>query len=134
MIRAVLRLDSTGIACSGAVEPGSPFVHDGLCPAYVGIEMAAQAAALLGAEPGLFDGGTEYDASLQGYLVRVRQAEFQQSHFAADTEIRVEVMPDGGTAPLRRYRCVLAIDDDVILRGSFSVYLDPGHRFEKQNH
>jgi hypothetical protein len=63
MIRDVVRAEGTLIAATAVIEPTHPLVAGGVAPAYLGIEIGAQAAAALAAstagagEPGRAIGG-----------------------------------------------------------------------------
>ena len=73
MIRDVVRADATSIVATATIDPAHPLVVGGAAPAYLGIEIGAQAAAALAASTAPAGGEPR---AIGGRLVRVRDARF----------------------------------------------------------
>jgi predicted hotdog family 3-hydroxylacyl-ACP dehydratase len=80
------------VRCRAHVPLDSPWVADGRAPAFVAIEIGAQAAALLAVEPG--------SAPKMGFLVGVRDARFRAPDLPAGVDLEVEARDAVTAAPL----------------------------------
>ena len=69
-LRRVLRCEADGIECTGVIPGAHPFVREGHAPAFLGLELAAQAAAALQA----LESSASLLAPRPGYLVGIREA------------------------------------------------------------
>ncbi len=95
--RVVARAAGT-VTCAARVPSASAFTASGHAPAFLALEMGAQAAAVLHAP-----GGETGTAPAAGYLVGVREARFAVATIGVDEEHLVEVRATGEAPPLRTY-------------------------------
>lgn len=115
LIRSVLETSQDAIVCTAAVPPDHPLVVNGRFPAFLGIEAAAQAAAVLEAlarrdqEPG----------PRIGYLVGIREARFAAATLPAGRTFEVTAHLQGGAYPLSIYEVTAA----GAVTGVVSTYL-----------
>jgi predicted hotdog family 3-hydroxylacyl-ACP dehydratase len=102
LVKRVLDWDDDSLVCVGRISSGSPFVTDGSAPAFVGLELAAQAAAvhdaLLRGRSGSAPG------AVGGYLVGIKEAQFGSSLLAANADLKTTVRLIGSAPPLAIYR------------------------------
>jgi predicted hotdog family 3-hydroxylacyl-ACP dehydratase len=117
-LRRVLRCDASGIECVGVIPGGHPFVHDGHAPAFVGLELAAQAAAALQA----LESPASPETPRPGYLVGVREAHFKVASLPADLEIHARVRRTGRAGPLSVHDVLVEIAGVECLSGVISTY------------
>jgi 3-hydroxymyristoyl/3-hydroxydecanoyl-(acyl carrier protein) dehydratase len=116
LLREVLEASAEGLTGIAQIPADSPFVHDGRAPSFLGLEAAAQGAAVLEAL-------SRQDASGPriGYLVGLRNARLHTPWLPAEQPFRVTVRLTGSAPPLSMYE--VAVDE--ILHGSISTYLVP---------
>jgi predicted hotdog family 3-hydroxylacyl-ACP dehydratase len=119
LIHAIAERQGEGLACLGTIPPDSPFAEDGRAPAYLGLEMAAQAAAVLEA----LDRTDAAPAPQIGYLVGVRDARFHTLHLPVGRPLRVEVRPTGSAPPLAVYEIKVELDGEEVVTGTLSTYI-----------
>ena len=104
LVRSVLAASAAEIACVAEIPPEHPLVVAGRAPACLGVEAAAQAAAVLEAlarreeEPG----------SRIGYLVGIREARFAAPSLPAGRPFRVTARLTGSAPPLSIYEITAA--------------------------
>ncbi len=113
LIRGTIETSPEGIVAVAEVPPGHPLVKDGFAPALLGIEAAAQAAAVLEALQRTADPGPRI-----GYLVGIREARLQGA-FPAGRPFRVTARLQGGAFPLSIYE----IAAEGIVTGTISTYV-----------
>jgi predicted hotdog family 3-hydroxylacyl-ACP dehydratase len=144
MLTRVVEVTADAIVCEGTVPPTSPYVSGSSCPTWVGVELAAQAAALLEAHA--------HQAALAGtrptgYLVRMRDVRCERPRFAAGTVLQIRVQRLSAALPLFVYVISVSADGIELLRGQISTYLaaeaappaagssaPPSQTSRKQNH
>jgi len=114
-IEEVVASDERRTVCRARVPASSPFARGGAVPAYVSLEIAAQAAGV--------HGGRHRDTSGEDYLVVVRDTLFRVDHFAADAALEVEVHLDGEAAALALFRFVVRDASSVIAEGQLGTYV-----------
>jgi 3-hydroxymyristoyl/3-hydroxydecanoyl-(acyl carrier protein) dehydratase len=112
LILGILDASPEGITAVAEVPPGHPLVVDGLAPALLGIEAAAQAAAVLEALQ-----RTDGPGPRIGYLVGIREATLMGA-FPAGRPFRVAARLQGGAFPLSIYEIVV----EGIVTGTISTY------------
>lgn len=117
-LRRVLRYEGDAIECVGVIPVGSPFVRDGQAPAFVGLELAAQAAAALQA----LGSSAEAKAPQPGYLVGVREAHFKVASIPADREIHARVRRTGRAGPLSVHEVEVVVAGADCVKGVISTY------------
>ncbi len=93
--------------CRGSIP--AELAIDGLASPMLGIEMGAQAAAVMAA---LDQQATEGDrkAPAIGYLVSIRAARFETPTLPAGSPLTVSVRPLGGMRPLASYEISVTAD------------------------
>lgn len=106
LIEEVLGESAEGFVCRGRIP--AELSTDGAASPLLGLEMGAQAAAVLaalgregvaGGEPGL------------GYLVSIREARFECPELPAERLLTVRVRATGGVLPLTTYEIRIAMDE-----------------------
>lgn len=100
-IDEVLERAAGELTCRGRIPAASPFARGGLAPAIAGLELAAQAAAVVEALERA-DAG-EVSGPRRGYLVRVREASLAAAGIPAEAPLLVRVRRSGGLPPLALY-------------------------------
>ncbi len=130
LLSRIVELRDDGITCEAVIPMASPWVIRGSCPAFIAIEAAAQAAALLG------PGG---DEPRTGALVRARKIHCVRPALLAEAPFVVVVQRAGSAAPLFVFDVEAGDRQGRILGGQISIYLEDaessaGHISEKQNH
>ncbi len=118
LLRRVLRCEGDSIECVGVIPGTSPFVRDGQAPAFVGLELAAQAAAALQALESSIGPGKPQP----GYLVGVREAHFEVASIPADCEIHARVRRTGRAGPLSVHEVAVELAGTGCVRGVISTY------------
>jgi predicted hotdog family 3-hydroxylacyl-ACP dehydratase len=117
-LRQVLRHEADSIECIGVIPGSSAFVRDGRAPAYVGLELAAQAA-------GALEALSSEEAPLvprAGYLVGVREARFASEWIPADSEVHARVRRTGRAGPLTVHDVVVEVAGVECVAGVISTY------------
>ena len=98
----------------GRIPAGHPLATNGFAPCFLGLELAAQAAAVL--EALLRAAAGEDCPARVGYLVRVREAEFLQSDLPVEAPLNVTASLEGAAPPVAIYRVVVAGNGAECLR------------------
>jgi predicted hotdog family 3-hydroxylacyl-ACP dehydratase len=119
LIDRVERCEGDAIACSARVRPDGLFVEaDGL-PAWIGIELMAQAAAAWAGARARAGGG----APRVGYLVAVRRYDAQVPSFPVGATLDVSAACSAaGDNGLRVFDCAIALDGRELASGRISVF------------
>lgn len=112
LILGVIERSPEGITAVAEVPPGHPLVIDGLAPAILGIEAAAQAAAVLEALQ-----RTDTPGPRIGYLVGIREARLL-GPFPAGRPFLATARFQGGAFPLSIYEIAV----EGIAAGTISTY------------
>jgi 3-hydroxyacyl-[acyl-carrier-protein] dehydratase len=99
LVRGVLEVSAAGIVCAAGIPPSHPLAAAGRAPALLGIEAAAQAAAVLEA----LARREEDPAPRIGYLVGIREARFAVPSLPIDRPFRVSARLQGSAPPLSIY-------------------------------
>ena len=117
----VLELAEREVVCGCSVPLESPYVIDGWAPAFVVLEIAAQAAAIAEAVNAVQTRRTT--APQVGYLVRVRSLVLSCAKVPAGTPLRAHATLDATAPPLSIYRVRVHLDERKILEGSISLFI-----------
>jgi 3-hydroxymyristoyl/3-hydroxydecanoyl-(acyl carrier protein) dehydratase len=120
LILGILDASPEGITAVAEVPSGHPLVVDGFAPALLGIEAAAQAAAVLEALQRMDAPGPRI-----GYLVGIREARLTGA-FPAGRPFPVAARLQGGAFPLSIYEIVV----EGIVTGTISTYAATATRAE----
>lgn len=128
LLTEVCRWTARSIEAMGAVSSGHPLVVDGQVPAFLGIELGAQAAAAMETLQRLDAAAGEsgavsrpWPAAAQGSLVRIRSARLTES-FPADTPVRVVATLQGAAPPLAIYNISVELDGRPIVDACLSTF------------
>jgi predicted hotdog family 3-hydroxylacyl-ACP dehydratase len=121
MLDAILEQREDGLVCRGRIPPTNPFVADGQAPAWVTLEMVAQATAVLEALGRLQD--RRSPRRRRGYLVRVRGARLAPGSIPAGRALRVLATLEGVAPPLGMYRVEVRHGRRQVLEAVLSTYL-----------
>jgi 3-hydroxymyristoyl/3-hydroxydecanoyl-(acyl carrier protein) dehydratase len=122
LVRTILEASAESAACVVEIPAASPFAIGGRAPAFLGLEAAAQTAAVLEAL-------ARSDASgpRLGYLVGVRDVRFQTPWLPVDHPLRATVRLTGSAPPLAIYEVrVDTGDEQELVTGTVSTYVTAG--------
>lgn len=108
--------ESTSLA---RVPVDSPFVlaASGTFPAYLALEMGAQAAAACEALQRAGEGEPR-----AGFLVRVNEARFHRAALPVDADYRVATSLVRAAPPLRVWRVRVVLEGDTVAEGELATY------------
>jgi 3-hydroxyacyl-[acyl-carrier-protein] dehydratase len=121
LVHSVREVSAEGLTGVAMIPGASPFVVNGQAPAFLGLEAAAQGAAVLEAL-GRREGAAA--GPRIGYLVAIRGARLAVATLPADRPFRIVLRLTGSAPPLSIYE-VTAYGETELLRGSISTYLLP---------
>jgi predicted hotdog family 3-hydroxylacyl-ACP dehydratase len=123
----VARDGAREIECLGCIPGTSPFAAQGSAPAFMAIELAAQAAALLEAlARGDAGGDSQPRVGRVGYLVGVREARFTRPHVPTEETLRVQVRLLGEAPPLAKYAVTVSGPEADICHAILSTHTGAG--------
>jgi predicted hotdog family 3-hydroxylacyl-ACP dehydratase len=114
-LRRVLEARGSALRALGVIPGGSAFAEGGAVPCYVGLDLAAQAAAALETLR-LSAPGPEI-----GYLVGIREARFEEATLPLYRDILVEVRLQDRAGPLAHHEVRLAVGDATCLSAVLST-------------
>ena len=119
MVRDVISADARSIVATATIDPAHPLVVAGEAPAYLGIEIGAQAAAAHAAIGAAAGASTP---AVSGRLVRVREASFARPTLPAGAVLDVTAACTGAFPPLASYVITVGLVDAVIVTATISTY------------
>ncbi|HSF41034.1 MAG TPA: hypothetical protein VLT87_14655 [Thermoanaerobaculia bacterium] len=119
LVRSVAETSPQGIVCLAAIPEDHPLAEDGRAPSYLGLEAAAQAAAVLEA----LERSADEAGPRMGYLVGIRDARLRAPHLSTGRTFRVTARLHGSAPPLSMYRVTLEGAGGELLAGTISTYL-----------
>ncbi len=123
MLETVLRHAPGGIVCSARVPAAHALVRAGRAPAFVSLELAAQAAALLEA---LNAGAAGAPArARRGWLVSARDVVFETGEISAGERLEVAVEPAGRAGGLSLYRLAVRSAAGDCAHGTIGTFVEP---------
>ncbi len=115
------------LTCRGRIPAASPFARGGTAPALAGLELAAQAAAVLEALERAGAGTGAGAGPRRGYLVRVRDAALASAGIPAEAPLLVRVRRTGGLPPLALYEVEVRREEGgeaaEVCRGTLGTWL-----------
>jgi len=121
LVRGILEASAERLTGLAEIAADSPFIEEGRAPAFLGLEAAAQCAAILEAL-----NRSEASGPRIGYLVALRNARFQAPWLPAERPFRIVVRAAGGAAALSIYDVTVEGDGNVeLMRGTISTYIPP---------
>ena len=118
----IVESDESQIVCEAAIDPESPFRDRAAdtFPAFLGLEMGAQAAA---AHEGVLRASSGDEAEpTGGFVVRIRRATFARPALAAGTSYRASARLLEAAPPLRTYAVRLEAEGEVLVEGEVSTF------------
>ncbi|HYG65391.1 MAG TPA: hypothetical protein VEL74_22610 [Thermoanaerobaculia bacterium] len=119
LVRTVLEAAAEGAACVVEIPAASPFAAGGRAPAFLGLEAAAQTAAVLESLA-----RTDASGPRLGYLVGVRDARFHTPWLPVDHPLRATVRLTGSAPPLAIYETRIDTGDGrELVTGTVSTYV-----------
>jgi predicted hotdog family 3-hydroxylacyl-ACP dehydratase len=118
LVRSVLTASAEEIACEAEIPPDHPLAAAGRAPAWLGVEAAAQAAAVLEA----LARREENPGPRVGYLVGIREARFASFFLPAGETFRVTARLEGSAPPLSIY-ATTAGDGSARTTATISTFL-----------
>lgn len=121
LVRSVLEISPEGLTGVAEIPGASPFAAAGRVPAFVGLEAAAQGAAVLEAL-----GRQEAPGPRIGYLVALRGGRCAVPALPVERPFRFAIRLTGSAPPLSIYEVTVeGIGGRELLRGSISTYIPP---------
>ncbi len=108
-----------GVVCRARVPESSPFVRGARVPAFVGLEIGAQAAAVVEALD-RFESEGEGPPRI-GYLVGVRDAVFHAPELPVGRSVLVSARPAGRSGSLSVYEIAVTLDGEVLVEATIST-------------
>lgn len=123
LAREVLTADPDSLSARAVVPSSNALALSGLCPAWLGLEAAAQAAALHEALGRMAAASGAPSAPRIGYLVAVRDALLAEP-FPAGTALIASVRAAGAAGGLASYEAAVSLEADgrPVARGRLSTY------------
>jgi len=118
LLRAATHVDEDRIVCASQVRPDCPFLDEGRVPAFVGIEMGAQAAALHDIVLAGEDAPDKH-----GYIVAVRHARMHTGWLPVTSALEVRAERDGSAAPLYNYSVSVWNGEELLVEAAISTYV-----------
>lgn len=122
-VEGIVESSHDRVVCRARVSKESPFAIDGRVPTFVGLDIAAQAAAVLGAASA--STAVESPAVRIGYLVGVRNLRLARGTFPAGEELTVTAHREVSNPPLLVVRSSLTWNGRELLSGTLSTYSKP---------
>jgi len=114
-----------GLVGRARIPQRCPLIAQGVAPAFVALEAAAQAAA---AWEGIHRRGEVADSQPQiGYLVGWRDVAVFAERVAADEPFWVRARLTAAASPLTHFEVEAASDEGLILRGSIATFVTAQH-------
>lgn len=118
LVRSILGASTEEIVCGAEIPPDHPLAAAGRAPAWLGVEAAAQAAAVLEA----LARREEDPGPRVGYLVGIREARLASSFLPTGETFRVTARLEGSAPPLSIY-AITAGDGSARTTATISTFL-----------
>ncbi len=126
LVERIVEVLEEGLVCQGRVPAGGPLAGHGAASVFLGLELAAQTAAVREA---LGRGAGAGEPRL-GYLTSIKNARFQVPELPAGRPLRATVRAVGSVPPLAMYSVEVTLEEDgsELLTATLGTYLaDPAH-------
>lgn len=123
LVRRVLAHDGRQLMAEAVFTPDYPACEPEGVPAFVGIEIGAQALAALHALGATTPPGTR---PTPGFVVRVHDAEFACTHLPVGVPIAVTAVIDASAGALVQARVVVEVGGATAVTANVSTYLPNG--------
>jgi predicted hotdog family 3-hydroxylacyl-ACP dehydratase len=121
LLARVHRCTATEIDASGCIPAAHPLTAHGVAPAFLAIELGAQAAAAM-ETIGRAHGDDHPAGPAVGSLVRVRQARLSPTPVPVDAPLRVVARLQGSAPPLAIYDVTVTLGDRVVAEATLATY------------
>lgn len=121
-VERILGEADDGATCLARVPSACALVASGVAPAFVALEAAAQTAAVWEALKRSREGGAF--AARTGYLVSLRDVVLHRRTIPADADLIVSIRLAAMASPLSTYAVEVAVEGDLVLRGTIGTYLN----------
>jgi predicted hotdog family 3-hydroxylacyl-ACP dehydratase len=122
-VKRVVGEAEDGMTCEAEIPADCALVEGGSAPAFVGLEAAAQTAAVR--EAALRLRGEKGGGPRFGYLVGLRDVELYAERIAAQAPMLATAVLESGADTLAHYRAEITIDGTPALRGVVAVFATP---------
>lgn len=119
LLTAVVRCDDASVTAVGEILAAHPLVRDGQAPAFLAIELGAQAAAAMETMRRRAEHRT---GPVLGRLVRVREAQFARDTLPVNTPLDVTACVLAQASPLAVYRISVRLDGVERVTATLSTY------------
>lgn len=121
LVESVLELRPEGIDCAGRIARAHALVRGGAAPAFVGLELAAQAAALFEALRRRERG--EAGEPRVGLLVSLKDVRIERAELPAGELLVASIRSAGGAGALSLYEAEVRLSGERVLGGTLGVFL-----------
>lgn len=119
LLTAVVRCDDASVLAVGEIRADHPLVRDGQAPAFLAIELGAQAAAAM---ESMTRRGAPPSGPVRGRLVRIREAQFAHDTLPVNTPLDVTVHVLATASPLAVYRIRVCLEGVERATATLSTY------------
>ncbi len=119
LLTAVVHCDDTSVMAVGEIRSDHPFVCDGQAPAFLAIELGAQAAAAM---ESMARRGMPLSGPMRGRLVRIRDAQFAEDTLPVNTPLEVTAHVVALALPLAVYRVRVCLEGVERATATLSTY------------
>ncbi|MBZ5638602.1 MAG: hypothetical protein LAO51_07565 [Acidobacteriia bacterium] len=119
LLQAIEEVLEDRLVCRALIPASNAFVSGGSAPAFIGLEVAAQAAAVAEALE-RFDAGRAVAPRI-GYLVGVRDAVFSVDRLPIDRRLQVFVRLVERAGPLKVYGARVALEGETCVEATIST-------------
>jgi predicted hotdog family 3-hydroxylacyl-ACP dehydratase len=116
-VRGVTEVGEDRIVAFGTTPAGSPLIREGRIPVFAGLELCAQASALL--ELAQATRATPQS----GVVVRFRGVRLHRGWVEADARLTATVSRAGSAPPLATYTAQVHADGEALLTGSIAIFV-----------
>jgi predicted hotdog family 3-hydroxylacyl-ACP dehydratase len=120
LLTEVVRAERGVLVATGQIPAAHPLTVAKNVPCFLGLEMGAQAAAVLEALTRKEDTGDR--APRVGYLVGVRAATFLRPELPVETPVTITASLEGSAPPLAIYRITIAVAGVEFLTATLSTH------------
>jgi predicted hotdog family 3-hydroxylacyl-ACP dehydratase len=120
-VERILGEADDGLSCVARIPGACALVASGSTPAFVGLEAAAQTAAVW---EGLVRSRVSGTPSARtGYLVSLREVVLHRPTLPADADLHVSIRLVATAPPLTTYAVDVTVYGELALRGTIGTYL-----------
>ncbi len=121
LVERIVEVLEEGLVCRGRIPGGGPLADRGFASVFLGLELAAQTAAVGEA----LGRGPDAGEPRLGYLTSIKNARFQVPELPAERPLLATVRRVGSVPPLAMYSVEVALEDDgsELLTATLGTYL-----------